>query len=122
MRSDTIRHKPGWNSINIESEKWGNSQPSIRTARAAQLPLMIPPPAASIGTAEPKGVVFTKRWVVELLLDLAGYTAGANLVDAVAGDKRPEAQITRPAGDLSFRRFVAAQRGHVVTFLGSQKK
>jgi len=62
----------------------GNSQPSIRTARAAQLPLMIPPRVASIGVAEPKGVVYTKRWVVELLLDLAGYTAGANLVDAVA--------------------------------------
>jgi hypothetical protein len=33
---------------------------------------------------EPKGVVYTKRWVVELLLDLAGYTADSNLVDAVA--------------------------------------
>jgi hypothetical protein len=28
--------------------------------------------------------VYTKRWVVELLLDLAGYTADSNLVDAVA--------------------------------------
>ena len=100
----------------------GNSQPSIRTARAAPLPLMIPPPAASIGTAEPKGVVFTKRWVVELLLDLAGYTAGANLVDAVAGDKRPEDADNAAGGDLSFQRFVAALRGHVVTSLGSQKK
>ncbi len=45
---------------------------------------MIPPRVASIGVAEPKGVVYTKRWVVELLLDLAGYTVGANLVDAVA--------------------------------------
>jgi adenine-specific DNA-methyltransferase len=62
----------------------GNSQPSIRTARAAQLPLMIPSRVAGIGVAESKGVVYTKRWVVELLLDLAGYTAGANLVDAVA--------------------------------------
>jgi hypothetical protein len=33
---------------------------------------------------EPKGVVYTRRWVVELLLDLAGYTPSANLVDAVA--------------------------------------
>jgi adenine-specific DNA-methyltransferase len=32
----------------------------------------------------PKGVVYTKRWVVELLLDLAGYTSSQNLVDAVA--------------------------------------
>jgi hypothetical protein len=30
-------------------------------------------------------------------------------------------KITLPAEDLSFRRFVAALRGHVVTFLGSQK-
>jgi len=28
-------------------------------------------------------------------------------------------QITQPAEDLNFRRFVAALRGHVVTFLGS---
>lgn len=34
--------------------------------------------------AEPKGVVYTKPWVVELLLDLAGYAIGENLVDAVA--------------------------------------
>jgi hypothetical protein len=33
---------------------------------------------------EQKGVVYTKRWVVELLLDLAGYRAEANLVNAVA--------------------------------------
>lgn len=33
---------------------------------------------------EPKGVVYTKRWVVELLLDLAGYRPEANLVDATA--------------------------------------
>jgi hypothetical protein len=34
----------------------------------------------------------------------------------------PKTQITQPAEDLSFQRFVAALRGHVVTFLGSQKK
>ena len=34
--------------------------------------------------AETKGVVFTKPWVVELLLDLAGYFAQTNLVDALA--------------------------------------
>ncbi|HEX4232209.1 MAG TPA: Eco57I restriction-modification methylase domain-containing protein [Bryobacteraceae bacterium] len=34
--------------------------------------------------AEPKGVVYTKPWVVDLLLNLAGYTSGKNLVDAVA--------------------------------------
>ncbi|MCL5996614.1 MAG: Eco57I restriction-modification methylase domain-containing protein [Chloroflexi bacterium] len=30
------------------------------------------------------GAVFTRPWVVELMLDLAGYVASANLVDAVA--------------------------------------
>jgi hypothetical protein len=34
--------------------------------------------------SESKGVVYTKRWVVDLLLDLAGYTSSMNLVDAVA--------------------------------------
>ncbi len=34
--------------------------------------------------AEPKGVVYTKSWVVDLLLDLAGYTIQENLVDAMA--------------------------------------
>jgi adenine-specific DNA-methyltransferase len=62
----------------------GQSQSPIRIARAGQLPLMMPPAVANLGTAEPEGVVYTKRWVVELLLDLAGYTAGANLVDVVA--------------------------------------
>ncbi len=33
---------------------------------------------------EKKGVVYTKPWVVEFLLDLARYNAEANLVDAVA--------------------------------------
>lgn len=32
----------------------------------------------------------------------------------------PKTQITQPAEDLSFQRFVAALRGHVVTFLGSR--
>ncbi len=31
-------------------------------------------------------------------------------------------QITQPAEDLNFQRFVAALRGHVTTFLGSQPK
>jgi hypothetical protein len=30
--------------------------------------------------------------------------------------------ITQPAEDLNFQRFVAALRGHVTTFLGSQSK
>jgi hypothetical protein len=45
---------------------------------------------------EPKGVVYTKRWVVELLLDLSGYVASENLVDAVA--------VEPSAGDGAFLR------------------
>jgi len=60
-----------------------------RTAREVRgiqqsfpFPVLVPRPAP----LEPKGVVYTKRWVVELLLDLAGYACEANLVDAVAVD------------------------------------
>ncbi len=45
------------------------------------LPISYTKPAS---LAEPKGVVYTKPWVVELLLGLAGYAPRANLVDAVA--------------------------------------
>jgi hypothetical protein len=34
--------------------------------------------------AERNGVIYTKPWVVELLLDLAGYVPSANLVDCFA--------------------------------------
>lgn len=40
----------------------------------------------------------------------------------VMATNSPKTKITQPAEDLSFQRFVAALRGHVVTFLGSQKK
>ena len=43
---------------------------------------------------EPKGVVYTKAWVVELLLDLAEYRSDKNLVDAVA--------VEPAAGDGAF--------------------
>lgn len=45
------------------------------------LPMGFPKPVAP---TEPKGVVYTKPWVVELLLDLAGYSSSKNLVDALA--------------------------------------
>jgi hypothetical protein len=43
---------------------------------------------------ETSGVVYTKRWVVELLLDLAGYRSEINLVDALA--------VEPAAGDGAF--------------------
>ena len=40
----------------------------------------------------------------------------------VMATNSPKTTITQPAEDLSFKRFVAALRGHVVTFKGSLKK
>lgn len=37
----------------------------------------------------------------------------------IMATNEPKTKITQPAEDLSFRRFVAALRGHVVTFLGA---
>src|SRR5256714_989462 len=56
---------------------------------------------------EKNGAIFTKPWVVELMLDLAGYTQDADLVDAWAGEPA--------AGDGAFivpmaQRLVAACR------------
>src|SRR5258708_1952511 len=42
------------------------------------------PPRPLVQPLETKGVVYAKRWVVELLLDLAKYRPEDNLVDAVA--------------------------------------
>ena len=39
----------------------------------------------------------------------------------VMATNAPNTEITQPAEDLTFKRFVAALRGYVVTFLGSQK-
>ena len=56
-----------------------------QTTRGIQQTLFTPPvtlrPELPV---EAKGVVSTKRWVVELLLDLAGYRSEDNLVDSVA--------------------------------------
>jgi adenine-specific DNA-methyltransferase len=62
----------------------GQNPTAVRSSRAMQLPLMVPSRASQLAALKTKGVVYTKRWVVELLLDLAGYRPEANLVDAVA--------------------------------------
>ena len=65
------------------------------TTQGIQLQLIAPSarirPAAVV---EPKGVVYTKRWVVELLLDLGGFQPEKNLVDALA--------VEPAAGDGAF--------------------
>jgi hypothetical protein len=39
----------------------------------------------------------------------------------VMATNSPRTKLTQPSNDMSFHRFVAALRGHVVTFMGSQK-
>jgi adenine-specific DNA-methyltransferase len=68
--------------------------PSVAT-QGIQLPLIAPlRRPLPITAVEPKGVVYTKRWVVELLLDLSGYSPDKNLVDSLA--------IEPAAGDGAF--------------------
>ncbi len=68
--------------------------PSVAT-RGIQLPLIAPlRQPLPITSVEPKGVVYTKRWVVELLLDLSGYSPDKNLVDSLA--------VEPAAGDGAF--------------------
>src|ERR1035438_359581 len=53
-----------------------------------------PVPLKPDSPVEAKGVVYTKRWVVDRLLDLAGYSPEDNLVDSVA--------VEPAAGDGAF--------------------
>lgn len=62
--------------------------------RGIQQSFLLPALAPRLVPLESRGVVYTKRWVVELLLDLAGYTSRVNLVDAVA--------VEPAAGDGAF--------------------
>lgn len=67
-----------------------------------------------------KGVSYSKRYellcrrlVLERLYNAACFLMATN---------SPKTKITQPTEDLDFQRFVAALRGHVVTFLGSLSK
>lgn len=63
--------------------------------RGIQQPFLIPPPPPLRPPGiETKGVVYTKRWVVDLLLDLSGYTQDVDLAAAVA--------VEPAAGDGAF--------------------
>ncbi len=59
-------------------------QTEIRTLRGIQQSFMTPVLCQPSLPIELRGAVYTKGWVVQLLLDLAGYHADLNLVDAVA--------------------------------------
>jgi adenine-specific DNA-methyltransferase len=70
-----------------------NRLTALRKTRAPEKRPATAPRLVSV-ILEPKGVVYTKGWVVELLLDLAGYRSNENLVDAVA--------VEPAAGDGAF--------------------
>jgi hypothetical protein len=75
------------------------------------------------GTNRPiryKGASYSKRYELlcrRLVLERL-YTSACFLM----ATNSPKTKITQPAPDLTFQRFVAALRGHVVTFLGSRGK
>ncbi len=61
------------------------NQITLRGTRGIQQMLFAPTQLVrSVASPEVKGVVYTKHWVVDLLLDLAGYRSENNLVDALA--------------------------------------
>ena len=70
----------------------GSAEERMKHHRASLLFCYAPESSAMLGISsppisapnEPKGVVYTKPWVVKLVLDLAGYVPTTNLVDAVA--------------------------------------
>jgi hypothetical protein len=70
------------------------ARPQVVAITGIQRQLIRPPRPSLVPAVEPKGVVYTKRWVVDLLLDLAGYTVEKNLVDAIA--------VEPAAGDGAF--------------------
>ncbi|BFU96140.1 MAG: type II DNA modification methyltransferase [Nitrospira sp.] len=57
----------------------------LPSTQGIQLQLIAPSdPSLSVSLAEPKGVVYTKRWVVELMLDLSGYSPQNDLANMLA--------------------------------------
>ena len=71
------------------------TQATTRTLRGIQESLFAPPRLSQPGApVETKGVVYTKRWVVDLVLDLAGYRSETNLVDLLV--------VEPAAGDGAF--------------------
>ena len=71
------------------------------------------------GVERYQGVSYSKRYELlcrRLVMERL-YTSSSFLL----ATNEKHTKITEPAEDLSFHRFVAALRGHVVTFLGSRK-
>ncbi len=70
------------------------------------------------GAEKHQGVSYSERY--ELLARRLVMERVYNAACLVMATNEAETRITQPAEDLSFQRFAAALRGHVVTFLGSR--
>ena len=89
-------HRQGSRERNtLRLERVEENPTTLRTTRGVQQPLFNPTwNVRQTPAAEPKGVVYTKRWVVDLVLDLSGYCPENNLVDVLA--------VEPSAGDGAF--------------------
>jgi len=67
--------------------------------------------------SEPKGVVYTRGWVVDLILDLAGYRASEDLAARYAVEQPGAQSPSSRAGRFTFRQFVAAIDAHAESFV-----
>ncbi len=72
------------------------------------------------GSESYQGVPYSKRY--ELLCRRLVLERLYSSTCFVMATNHKNTTVTQPAEDLNFQRFVAALRGHVVTFLGSRKK
>lgn len=77
-------------------------------------------PKAKKGKSTHEGISYSKRYEI-LCRRLVHERLYSSACFALATNSNPTI-VTQPAIDLSFQRFVAAIRGHVVTFLSSQPK
>ncbi len=71
----------------IDSERKRRAERGTGTSPAepkARQSLLFAPVYNTQDVLEPKGAVFTRDWVVDLILDLAGYAETKNLADAIA--------------------------------------
>ena len=85
--------------------------PAIRRPVASKSPYFEVDPAFLGASYGKRYELLCRRLILERLYSSASLIFSTNEVPS---------QITQPAEDLSFRRFVAALRGHVVTYLGSR--
>jgi hypothetical protein len=92
-RNFSVERSPGRGKMRLTLEccPMRNTQLSLLKLPGFAKPLVASPRLVPF---EAKGVVYTKSWVVELLLDLANYRSDENLVDAVA--------VEPAAGDGAF--------------------